>query len=58
VPPDHVSYLCFVIRIARTGKTIHGKCEMLVLQTGVWRKVNLTRVRDDVYALLSSQAAT
>jgi hypothetical protein len=58
VPPDHVSYLCFLIRIARTGKTIRGKCEMLVAGTGAWRKVNLTRVRDDVLALLSAQPAT
>jgi hypothetical protein len=31
---------------------------MLVAGTGVWRKVNLTPVRDDVLALLSAQPAT
>jgi hypothetical protein len=58
VPPDHVRYLCFVVRIARSGKTIRGKCEMLDVGSGKWRKVNLTRVRDDVLAVLSGNRAT
>jgi hypothetical protein len=55
ISPDHVSYLCFVIRIARKGKTIRGKCEMLAPGTSIWRRVNLSRVRDDIYKLLSDQ---
>lgn len=52
LPPDYVSYLCFVIRIAHKGKTIRGKCEMLVPCTGIWRRVNLSRVRDDIHSTI------
>jgi hypothetical protein len=52
VPPKHVSYLCFLVRISRSGKTIRGKCEMQIPGTTKWRKVNLTSVRDEVLGLL------
>lgn len=51
-PPSHVKSLCFVLRLARSSKTIRGKCELLVPDTGIWRRVNLKRVREDVLALL------
>jgi hypothetical protein len=58
VPPDNVSYLCFVVRVARSGKVIRGKCELLIPGAGRWSKVNLTRVEEQVYSLLNAPAAT
>lgn len=57
-PPAHVHYLCFLLRLARKSKTIRGKCELLVHGSGTWSKVNLTRVRDDILALLERRETT
>lgn len=57
-PPSHVDYLCFLLRLARSNKTIRGKCELLVPGSGTWRKVNLKRVQDDILTLLGRETAT
>jgi len=49
---DKVRSLCFLLRIARSSRTIHGKCELFHPESGAWRKVNLGRVREAVLETL------
>jgi len=57
VAPANVKYLCFVLRIARSSKTIHGKCELLIPGSGMWRRTNLQQVREAVLELLNETPA-
>ncbi len=57
-PSASVICLCFLVRVARSGTNVRGRCEMLEHGTGVWRKVNATSVRAKVFVLLSAQTTS
>ena len=50
---DNVCCLGFIIRIGRTTETIRGKCDMFGHPGHAWKTVNLARVEDAAYKVLT-----